>query len=64
MSSGTKFDELMNQSSKFGGQIGGFMFSQELMKELQPFVSHQTESKEETLLWCKRVLPIAKSGIC
>ena len=32
----------MNQSSKSLGQIGGFMGSEELVKELQPPVSHQS----------------------
>ena len=33
--------ELMNQSSKSFSQIGGAMSGEELMKELQPPVSHQ-----------------------
>ena len=34
----------MKQSSKSLGQIGGFMHDEELMKELQPPVSHQTKN--------------------
>ena len=50
------------------GDIGGSICGEELMKELQPPVSHQLQSIEEALLWyaClgREDFEIAKSGIC
>ena len=56
----------MNQNSKSLGQTGGSMCGKELVKELQPLISHQSWNMEEALLWYGGggLLSIAKLGIC